>query len=80
MHLHEVQKQIQISAVAEPSDSQLPLPAAVQTAVAGPSSEALPPAAELAPVGPAHVVDSAAVEEPSVALEPAISDYPNYTN
>ena len=76
MHLHEVQKQIQISAVAEPSDSQLPLPAAVQTAVAGPSSEALPLAAEPAPVGPAHVVESAAVEEPSVVLEPAISDYP----
>ena len=70
-HLQPVQRQSQLSAVAEPSGSQLPLPALVQTAVAGSSSEALPPAAELAPVAPAPVVEQAPLEEPATALQHA---------
>ncbi len=60
IHLQEVQKQ-----------GELPLPAAVQTAVAGPSNEASSPAAGLAPVGPAPVVEPAPGEEPATALKQA---------
>ena len=57
LHLQEVQKQCEVPAVAEPSGSQLPLP------------EASSPAAGLAPVGPAPVVEPAPAEEPATALK-----------
>ena len=62
LHLREVQREL-------PAVVELPLPAAVQTAVAGPSNEAPSPAAGLAPVGPAPVVEPAPIEEPSTALK-----------
>ena len=60
------------TAVAEPSGSQLPLPAAAQTAVTGSSSETPSPAAELASVGPDLVVEPAPAEEPATASEQAV--------
>ena len=72
IHLQEAPKQSELPAVAEPSGSQLPLPAAAQTAVAGSSSETPSPAAEPAPVGPAPVVEPAPVEEPATALKQAV--------
>ena len=71
IHLQVVQKQDELPAVAEPSGSQSPLPAAAHTAVAGPSNEASSPAAGLAPVGPAPVVEPAPVEKPATALTQA---------
>ena len=71
IHLREVPKQGGLPAVAEPSGSQLPLPATVETAVAGPSNEASPLAAGLVPVGPALLVEPAPIEEPATALEQA---------
>ena len=80
-HLREVPKQSELSAVAAPSGSQLPLPAAVQVAVVGSSSEEPPPAAELAPVGPAPVVEPSPAEESATAVKQAdmaeVPDCPN---
>ena len=70
--MQEAPKQSELPAVAEPSGSQLPLPAAAQTAVAGSSSETPSPAAELASVGPDPVVEPAPVEEPATALKQAV--------
>ena len=72
IHLQEAPKQSELPAVAEPSGSQLPLPAAAQTAVTGSSRETPSPAAELAPVGPDLVVEPAPAEEPATASEQAV--------
>ena len=72
IHLQKVQQQIELSAVAEPSDSQLQLPAVVQSAVAGSSGEAPSPAAELVPAGAAPVVEPAPAEEPATALKQSV--------
>ena len=69
MHLQEVPRQCALPASAEASGSQLPLPAAVPTTVAGSSTEASSHAAELAPVGSAQVVEPAIVVEPVVVIE-----------
>jgi hypothetical protein len=80
IHLQEVHLKCESSAVAELSGSHLPLPADVQTAVAGTSTETPPLATELVPKEPALVLEQVPVEQQPVNIEGPVEEAVVYTD